>query len=317
MIFPGNLNLRAEKLSLKPVWVLVFLNVFVFLFVSLLFKDKAKNYSQELYAEQLEQVSKLYEQTLDPLELSSFDRQNTLMMVRDIKFWSRSQFFPFQGDAVQIKASRDFFNDLKESYFQSPQYVFGLSPQATSPWAWVTYQFIHTGFLHMLMNVLFLFLVVAALQKQVIYSWIYNVYLLSGFGGGVAYLMMNQNNEIAVVGASGAICGLMAFTAVVLNVKNIEWSYFLSPVPGYFGQIFLPAYLLFPVYLISDFTTVLYSNSGVQSAVAHSAHIGGTFVGFSLGALYLYDQKLKTHILKHWSKELSEEQYNEMRDKVS
>lgn len=316
MIFPGNIYNTKIEPNLNPSWVLAAVNVTVFIFIIFSFADGVKNYKTDSYQNKVSKISEIYKQTVDPLELDTFNEQSPQVMIRDSKFWARAQHFPFKGDQVKIKETKDFLAELRTDYSTSPQYIFGLAPTATSSWAWITYQFLHTGFFHLLVNVLFLFLVVQVLQKHVDHSWVYAVYILSGIGGGFAYLWMNQYNEIAVLGASGAICGLIAFLSVVLNIKNIEWSYFLSPISGYYGIIYLPAYLLFPIYLISDFTTVLYYNSGVQSSVAHSAHIGGTLAGFSLGLVYLFDLKAKRQILKKWGKELPPDEYSELRDRV-
>lgn len=317
MIFPGDLYQHKLQPSLTPVWILIAINVFVYLFTLVGFKDPVRNYRPEVYQQNVAKLAEMYRQTLDPIELETFNPENIQAIIRDSRFWVRAQNFPFKGDQVKIEETKAFLADLRSEYLQSPQYTYGLSPSATSLWAWLTYQFLHTGFFHLVMNLFFLFLVLSVLQKHVPEAWIYCTYVISGLGGGVAYLYMNQFNEIAVLGASGAICGLMAFLAVVLNIKNIEWSYFLSPLNGYHGLIYLPAFLLFPVYLLSDFTTVLYVTSGVQSSVAHSAHIGGTLAGFTLGLVYLVDQKSKKYFLEKWGQVLSPNDYNEFRDKIN
>jgi membrane associated rhomboid family serine protease len=61
---------------------------------------------------------------------------------------------------------------------------------------------------------------------------------------------------------------------------------------------------------------VLYYNTGIQSSVAHSAHIGGTLAGFALGLFYLYDRKVKKQILEKWGHALSPDDYSDLRDKV-
>lgn len=316
MIFPGDIYQHKLQPSLTPVWILIAINVFVYVFTLVGFEDPGRNYRPEVYQEKVAKLSEMYRQTLDPVELETFDPQNLQAMIRDSRFWIRAQNFPFKGDQVKIEDTKAFLADLRSEYLQSPQYTYGLSPSPTSLWAWLTYQFLHTGFFHLAMNLFFLFLVLSVLQKHVPESWIYCVYVISGLGGGVAYLYMNQFNEIAVLGASGAICGLLAFLAVVLNIRNIEWSYFLSPLKGYHGIIHMPAALLFPVYLLSDFTTVLYYNTGVQSSVAHSAHIGGTLVGFILGIVFLVDQKSKKYFLEKWGHALPPEDYTEFRKNI-
>jgi len=315
MIFPGNIFKKID-FDFHPVWVLVAINVAVFLFIQLLVGDTLKNYTNDVYLEKTSKMRELYLQTLDPLEKTQSTEISATSIIRDSKFWYRAENFPFKGDQVKIADSKQFLKELKESYLKSPQFLFGLSPSPTSIWAWITYQFLHTSFFHLLMNMLFLYLIVGVMQTKIDQDWIYAIYVLSGLGGGYAYLWMNPMNEIAVVGASGAICGLMGFMSIAFHSQNMEWSYFLSPVKGYYGIINLPVFLLFPMYLISDFTTVLYYNTGVQSSVAHSAHIGGTLVGCCLGALYLVDQRAKKNILAKWGHHLSHEEFVSLRDKI-
>ena len=315
MIFPGNIFKKID-FDFHPIWILVAINVVVYAFIQIFVGDTLKNYSNDVYLEKTSKMRELYLQTLDPLERAESEDISATSIIRDSKFWYRAENFPFKGDQVKIADSKQFLKELKESYLKSPQFLFGLSPSPTSIWAWITYQFLHTSFFHLLMNMLFLYLIVGVMQTKIDKDWIYAIYILSGLGGGYAYLWMNPMNEIAVVGASGAICGLMGFMSIAFHSQNMEWSYFLSPVKGYYGIIHLPVFLLFPVYLISDFTTVLYYNTGVQSSVAHSAHIGGTLVGCCLGVLYLVDQRAKKNILAKWGHHLSHEEFVSLRDKI-
>ena len=315
MIFPGNIFKKID-FDFHPIWILVAINVVVYAFIQIFVGDTLKNYSNDVYLEKTSKMRELYLQTLDPLERAESEDISATSIIRDSKFRYRAENFPFKGDQVKIADSKQFLKELKESYLKSPQFLFGLSPSPTSIWAWITYQFLHTSFFHLLMNMLFLYLIVGVMQTKIDQDWIYAIYILSGLGGGYAYLWMNPMNEIAVVGASGAICGLMGFMSIAFHSQNMEWSYFLSPVKGYYGIIHLPVFLLFPVYLISDFTTVLYYNTGVQSSVAHSAHIGGTLVGCCLGVLYLVDQRAKKNILAKWGHHLSHEEFVSLRDKI-
>jgi len=315
MIFPGNIFKKIE-FNLQPVWVLLAINILVYGLIQFFYQDTLKTFSNEMFSQKTSKMYDLYIQTLDPLEKQNLDQISSASILRDSKFWHRAQNFPFKGDRVKIEDSVMFLQELKDSYLKSPQYLFGLSPAPTSLWAWITYQFLHTHFLHLLMNMIFLYLIISVMQSKIDQDWIYLIYILSGLAGGYAYLTMNPFNEIAVVGASGAICGLMAFMGIAFHSQNMEWSYFLTPFRGYYGIIYLPVFLLLPVYLISDFTTILYYNNGIQSSVAHSAHIGGSIAGCLLGFLYLLDQKAKKNILRKWGHHLDYKEYLTLRDKV-
>jgi membrane associated rhomboid family serine protease len=140
---------------------------------------------------------------------------------------------------------------------------------------------------HLLGNLVFLFLVIAYLEKFIDPFTIITVYLLGGIGGGIAFLLLNLDGNLSVIGASGSLCALMAFLMVVKKTETMPWTYFFAPVPRGYGEIYMPAFFIFPIYLIADFSAVLWAPAGVTSSIAHSAHIGGTITGLVLGFLYL------------------------------
>ena len=238
----------------------------------------------------------MYVQTLDNLVINQIDQVNQTGMtfLKDKNFWSRAEKFPFVGDALEIEKNRQILSEIKNIYKKSNQYKYGLGEDATTPLAWLTYQFMHANFIHLCMNMIFLLLVTNILTDHVRAGWILSVYILGGIGAGIFYLFSGQN-EISMVGASGSLCALISFLCTLLNTKNIQWSYFLSPFKNGYGLIYMPAFLLFPIYLMSDFTTALYHSNGVHQSVAHSAHIGGAVTGFLLGLGYLFWGKSSAH----------------------
>lgn len=299
MILPGQIFVKRNQIEWNDRYLILmailFLNISAYLFITLpeflSNKKSLRSFSinQKL---QIATLQNMYQQTQDPLlaiELEATD----LSFLKDQVFWERSQNFPFHGDSVEIEKNKKLLLSLKDMYSHSSQSLYGLSHHPTTPWAWLTYQFMHAGVWHLLSNMLFLVLILNLLSQRIDTGWILSVYILGGIGAGVTYLLFSPSNEISMVGASGALCALIAFLSVVENKKNIQWSYFISPIEGGFGNIYLPAYLLFPIYLISDFTTVLYHSAGVHHSIAHSAHIGGALSGFVLGLLFLADEKME------------------------
>ena len=293
MIIPG----VVKKTNLRPnfdfAWIIVFINVAVFIVVHLLFQSwPQKNNDQEFLSKNFNSsLSEMYLQTLDETEkreLSDLSLEKmAVLAIRDQRFWSRAAYFPFIGDAVQIESNKKVLGKLQHDYQESVQYQFGLGAQQTSPWAWITYQFTHYSFLHLLSNLVFLFFGILYLQKQVSTSWIGVVYILGGISGGVGFLLCNNDGDLSVIGASGSVCALLSFLMVIKKNELMPWTYFFAPFPKGYGEIHLPAFLIFPIYLLSDFTSMLWDPSGVWASVAHSAHVGGTFMGFSLGIFYL------------------------------
>lgn len=112
------------------------------------------------------------------------------------------------------------------------------------------------------------------------------VYIIGGIFGGSFYLLLNQNGMIPVVGASASLSALLSFYLFMEPRKRIRYIYFVSPSKDHYGLIYLPKFLIFPLFILSDITQVLsMSQYGIGSSVAHSAHIGGVVAGVLLAFL--------------------------------
>lgn len=105
--------------------------------------------------------------------------------------------------------------------------LFAFSPAAgyLQPWRFLTSAFLHVGLLHLLMNMLALWMLGQALEP-LLGRWRYiALYLLSALGGsvGLVLLVMNQLDFITpAVGASGAIFGLFGALFVLGKKANAE-----------------------------------------------------------------------------------------------
>jgi membrane associated rhomboid family serine protease len=123
----------------------------------------------------------------------------------------------------------------------APVYVMPIPGAPFEPWRMLTSVFTHGGIFHVLLNMYTLFIFGSALERG-LGRWRYlALYLISGLGGSVAVLLLGSPLQ-AVVGASGAIFGLMgAFFVInrhlggssvqlfVLVAINLAYGFF---VPG-------------------------------------------------------------------------------------
>ena len=75
----------------------------------------------------------------------------------------------------------------------------------------------HTGFTHILMNMLILYFVGKELEKLLGHRAFLSMYLISALGGSVAYVLWHGAAISAVMGASGAIYGLFGAMMTVYN----------------------------------------------------------------------------------------------------
>lgn len=313
MIIPGLFSLFFKRPKWTLAWSVLILNVAIFCYSQISFETwpsksmteqvKDKNFA---YA-----IVEMYKQTLDPVEIQTLGVEiKATDALRDHRFWKRMGTFPFVGDQVQIETNRQRLLQFEDEYLSSAQYQLGLGRIENSPWSWVTYQFTHASFFHLMGNMVILFLLLSYLESSVGLFWLISVYLFGGFGGGISYLLFEGSGSMAVVGASASAFSLMAFLVMIKRHELMPWSYIIAPVSQGYGVIYLPAFFIFPLFLMSDFIAVLWDPTGLTSSVALSAHVGGALVGFVLGLTYLFEQKLTQFLIKTWK--IDERQLAEM-----
>ncbi len=154
-------------------------------------------------------------------------------------------------------------------------YYFGLRPVAIleSGWAWqlVTYMFLHGSFMHILFNMLALWMFGSQLEGDWGTREFVRYYFFTGIGAGILTVILLPHQFFPTIGASGAIFGLLLAYGVSYPNRPI-FLYFLFPIPAkYFVIIFGGIELLF------GFT-------GTRTGVAHFAHLGGIIFGL----IYLF-----------------------------
>ncbi len=301
MILPGDLFIKKEALSFKKIssWflsgvgVLIVLNLFVHFFVStnVVHSETALESDFQYIKESsnLKVMQSMHLKSQDPILREATvlkTKADPYLFTKDIRFWSKAQKMDFLGDQVQVEKNKMILQRLDKVFATSTQKTYGISPQTGTPMNWITYQFTHANLFHLLSNLFFLFLIASVLQSSVSPRWIISVYILSGLTAALFYLLLSDELSLPLIGASGSVSGLMAFLCVLKAQENIKWSYFVSPLKGGYGSIYLPAYLIFPMYLLTDFTQVLIDTHGVTNSVAHSAHVGGALCGFGLGLAF-------------------------------
>lgn len=138
----------------------------------------------------------------------------------------------------------------------------------TEPWTPLTHMFVHGGLGHFLINMLILFFFGPPLENRWGGREFVKFYLLCGLGGAAAsFLLMPWVGTRPVVGASGALFGLLvAFAMLWPNRKLYIWG--LLPVKAKWLVLFLA--------LFSLYTTL----TGQTGNVAEWAHLGGLITGF-------------------------------------
>jgi membrane associated rhomboid family serine protease len=156
-------------------------------------------------------------------------------------------------------------------------------------WQLLTYMFLHGGFSHILFNLLALWMFGGELESYWGSKRFLFYFLFCGIGAGICTVVFTPYQFIPVIGASGAIYGmLLAFGWLFPN--RLIYIYFLFPIPAKYFVIIFGLIELFA------------SMEGTRGGVAHLTHLGGLIFGFFYMAYPTIRQKLRREYYKRkWS----------------
>ena len=163
-----------------------------------------------------------------------------------------------------------FVNLSKSSITE--QYAF--VPAHPRPISYLTANFLHGGWMHLIGNMWFLWLAGFVLEDDW-GRWVYSVfYLIAGVAALQFWAWSNRGSITPTLGASGAVAALMGAFLVRFPKMKIEMAYLL------FFRLYrfkAAAYWLLPLWLFSE---IFYGSlSGSSGGVAHWAHVGGFLFG--------------------------------------
>ena len=137
----------------------------------------------------------------------------------------------------------------------------------TRPWTIVTYMFLHGGFGHIFFNMFGLYVFGPRVEMRLGSERFFALYFISGISGALLSLLLGS--YVAVIGASGAVYGVMLAYARFWPRDRV-YVYFLIPIEVR--------------WLVIIYTLI--SIAGFGGGIAHFAHLGG-FAGAMLYVLYL------------------------------
>jgi membrane associated rhomboid family serine protease len=146
--------------------------------------------------------------------------------------------------------------------------------------------FLHGGWLHLLGNMLFLFVFGRSVEDRFGHIKFLCLYLLSGLAGAILHIVLNAGSHIPTIGASGAIAGVLGAYFVSFPRARITT---LIPLIFFFWTIELPAVLVLGYWFLIQFVTG-YQMLAIQSAtgggVAWWGHVGGFMMGLFLALAF-------------------------------
>jgi membrane associated rhomboid family serine protease len=276
---------EQQKVQRLP-WVtfaLIAINIVVYLITSPGRDDNQREVNQKY-----DQLMKFYVEHpyLEfPDSMNQFLTQNEIQRIEAMK---ESAEKPQDQDDLEEEQSKldDLAGDVLTVLNQDPFRKYGFVPTDPHFANAFTCMFMHSGFFHLFGNMLFLFLAGCAIED----AWgrpLYLVfYLVSGLIATGAHQVIFPHSATPLVGASGAIAGLMGAFLVRLAKTKIRffyliWFLFLGVRTGSF---YAPAYVVLPLWLVQQFL-IAALDDGSGGGVAVWAHIGGFIFGAAVAVV--------------------------------
>ena len=154
----------------------------------------------------------------------------------------------------------------------------------------LTSMFLHGGWMHLLGNMLFLWVFADNIESVVGRSEFIVFYITGGITAAMIHFLFNMGSNIPAVGASGAIAAVMGAYLVLFPKSKIKVMFVL-----FFWTIYMPALVFLGLWFGQQLLSGI-GNLGLRTAdspgVAWWAHIGG----FIFGLVYGYIKRDRLYI---------------------
>ncbi len=156
---------------------------------------------------------------------------------------------------------------------------------------WIIHMFMHSGWEHLICNMIGVLSIGYGVEQLMGRNKYLALYLLSGLAGSILqmayfYFTIPPNTPYALVGASGALCGIVGALAYYRS-SSVLLLFFIIPVKT--------IHLYWGFMVIGFIFTIMDYFEDGHGAVAHLAHSGGLIAGFLLAkwiheklVLYVY-----------------------------
>jgi membrane associated rhomboid family serine protease len=202
-----------------------------------------------------------------PLKVIRFQFVTLAIIILNITVFLLTE--AFTTDVVQAS--------IETVYGVIPTELFNGATSASAlpePITLITYLFLHAGWMHLIGNMLFLWVFADNIEDAYGYAGFAIFYLLTGVIGGLTYAFMAPDSQSPLIGASGAVSGVLAAYLVLYPRARVWILLFMRipvPVPAFWV---LGGWFLLQIYSLAA--------AGPREQVAWWAHIGGFAAGLIL-----------------------------------
>lgn len=157
------------------------------------------------------------------------------------------------------------------------------------PLALIVSTFMHGGIFHLAFNMLYLWIFGNNVEDFLGPARFILFYVLSGLGASLTHILFNPNSQVPMIGASGAIAGVLGAYLILYPQARVLTLVFLF---FFIRIIAVPAAFVLGIWIL-----IQVLNIGAGAGVAWFAHIGGFLIGIAL--IKLVTKRKKPQIWVH------------------
>lgn len=203
----------------------------------------------------------------------------------------KSLTFPFFNYAIIIVTVYVFFLQLTAPDFEAFLNTYALIPSkinfgdTSTLYPFITAIFLHGGLMHIVSNMWFLFVFGDNVHDKLRPMMFLMIYFLAGIGGNLAQYLIDPTSTIPMIGASGAVAGILGAYFVLFSysrIKTLIFVLFFVTITEISAPLMLGYWFILQLFSgVGSLTTV----STEQGGVAFFAHIAGFLIGMVFGKM--------------------------------
>ncbi len=203
----------------------------------------------------------------------------------------KSQTFPFFNYAIIIATVYVFFLQITATDFEAFLNTYALIPakinfaDSSTLYPFITAMFLHGGLMHIISNMWFLFVFGDNVHDKIRPIKFLLLYFLAGIGGNIAQYVLNPSSTIPMIGASGAVAGILGAYFVLFSysrIKTLIFVLFFVTITEISAPLMLGYWFVLQLFSgVGSLTTI----SAEQGGVAFFAHIAGFIIGMFFGKM--------------------------------
>lgn len=200
-----------------------------------------------------------------------------------------SERFPFVTIALILANAGVFWLELTAPDTEAFVRTWALTPAAVSlgdPMSlatFVTSQFLHAGFAHIIFNMWYLWIFGDNVEGRLGHLPFLLFYLVSGVAAGLAQFVFSMGSDIPMLGASGAVAGVLGAYWALFPHHRVD-----TIMPGLWGAATLPAGAVLLFWFVGQLfsgTASVLGGTAAGGGTAWFAHIGGFMFGWVTGKM--------------------------------